>query len=130
MDMKLELIPLPVKDVDSAKAFYAERLGFRVDVDVQPMEGVRVVQLTPPGSGCSIGMGTGLAAYDGEPGSIHALHLVVADLEKARDELISRGIDVGEVMDHGGGVKSAGFADLDGNTLELQQMAWRTGDAF
>lgn len=130
MDMKLELIPVPVKDVDLAKAFYSEKLGFHVDVDVQPAEGVRVVQLTPPGSGCSIGMGTGLGAYEGEPGSIRALHLAVADIEKARAELITLGVDVGEVMDHGGGVRSASFADPDGNTLGLQEMAWRTGDAF
>ncbi len=129
MDMKLELIPVPVEDVDRAKAFYT-KLGFHVDVDVQLGEGVRVVQLTPPGSSCSIGMGTGLGAYEGEPGSIRALHLVVADIEKSRAELIALGVDVGDVMDHGGGVKSAGFADPDGNTLQLQEMAWRTGDAF
>src|SRR5215213_7466345 len=80
MDMKLELVPVPVTDVDRAKAFYAEQLGFVVDVDVRPAEGVRVVQLTPPGSGCSIGLGTGLPAYDVEPGAIRALHLVVADI--------------------------------------------------
>ena len=130
MDMKLELIPVPVHDVDRAKEFYAGKLGFQVDVDVQPVEGVRLVQLTPPGSGCSIGLGTGLGAYEGEPGSIRALHLVVADIELARGELIDRGVSVGDVVDHGGGVRSAGFADPDGNTLELQEMAWRTGDAF
>ncbi len=130
MDMKLELVPVPVADVDQAMAFYTEKLGFAVDVDVQPVEGVRVVQLTPPGSACSIGMGTGLGAYDGEPGTIRALHLVVADIERARSELIARGVEVGEVMDLGGGVKNAGFSDPDGNTLTLQEMAWRTGIAF
>jgi len=128
--MKLELVPIPVADVDRAKAFYADHLGFVVDVDVRPADGVRVVQLTPPGSSCSIGFGTGLSAYEGTPGSIRALHLVVADIERARAELIGRGVDVGAVQDVGGGVRYAGFQDPDGNTLTLQQMAWRTGDAF
>ncbi|WP_448642941.1 VOC family protein [Geodermatophilus sp. URMC 63] len=129
--MKLELVPIPVTDVDRAKAFYVDRLGFVEDVDVRPAEGVRVVQLTPPGSACSIGLGTGLPAYDdAPPGSVKALHLVVADIERARAELVGRGVDVGEVVDVGGGVKYAGFADPDGNTLTLQEMPWRTGDAF
>ena len=130
MDMKLELVPIPVTDVDRAKAFYAEQLGFVVDVDVRPAEGVRVVQLTPPGSACSIGLGTGLEAYDAVPGSVRALHLVVDDIEKARAELIGRGVAVSEVQDVGGGVLYAGLEDPDGNTLELQQMPWRTGEAF
>jgi predicted enzyme related to lactoylglutathione lyase len=128
--MKLELVPIPVTDVDRAKAFYAEQLGFTVDVDVTPVDGVRVVQLTPPGSACSIGLGTGLGAYQGEPGSVRALHLVVADIEAARAELVGRGVDVGEVTDVGGGVRYAGFADPDGNGFTLQEMAWRTGDAY
>jgi predicted enzyme related to lactoylglutathione lyase len=131
MDMKLELVPIPVSDVDRAKQFYAERLGFIEDVDVRPAEGVRVVQLTPPGSACSIGMGTGLPAYDEmEPGAIKTLHLVVADIEQARSELMGRGVQVGTVEDVGGGVKYAGFSDPDGNTLTLQEMPWRTGDQF
>ena len=128
--MKLELVPIPVTDVDRAKAFYAEQLGFTVDVDVTPMDGVRVVQLTPPGSACSIGLGTGLAAYEATPGTIRALHLVVDDIDKARAELVGRGVEVGEVVDVGGGVKYAGFSDPDGNSWTLQVMAWRTGDAF
>jgi predicted enzyme related to lactoylglutathione lyase len=131
MDMKLELVPIPVGDVDRAKAFYVERLGFVEDVDVRPADGVRVVQLTPPGSACSIGMGTGLPAYDDmAPGAIKGLHLVVADIEQARADLMGRGVDVGEVVDVGGGVKYAWLTDPDGNTLTLQEMAWRTGDAF
>jgi predicted enzyme related to lactoylglutathione lyase len=131
MEMKLELVPIPVGDVDRAKAFYVERLGFVEDVDVRPADGVRVVQLTPPGSACSIGMGTGLPAYDDmAPGAIRGLHLVVADIEQARADLVGRGVDVGEVVDVGGGVKYAWFTDPDGNTLTLQEMAWRTGDAF
>jgi predicted enzyme related to lactoylglutathione lyase len=130
VDMKLELVPIPVTDVDRAKAFYADRLGFVVDVDVRPADGVRVVQLTPPGSACSIGLGTGLPAYEAAPGTIRALHLVVADIECARAELIGRGVDVGPVQDVGGGVRYAGLEDPDGNTLTLQEMPWRTGDAF
>jgi predicted enzyme related to lactoylglutathione lyase len=128
--MKLELVPIPVTDVDLAKAFYADRLGFTVDVDVTPAEGVRVVQLTPPGSACSIGLGTGLGAYAGEPGSIRALHLVVADIEQSRAELIGRGVEVGPVSDVGGGVRYASLVDPDGNGLVLQEMAWRTGREF
>ena len=130
MDMKLELVPIPVSDVDRAKKFYTEQLGFIEDVDVRPTHGVRVVQLTPPGSSCSIGMGTGLAAYDAAPGSIRALHLVVPDIEQARAELVARGVEVGAVQDVGGGVKYAGFTDPDGNGLTLQEMPWRTGEAF
>jgi predicted enzyme related to lactoylglutathione lyase len=128
--MKLELVPVPVTDVDRAKAFYAEQLGFAVDVDVRPADGVRVVQLTPPGSACSIGLGTGLGAYGAPPGSLRGLHLVVDDIERVRAELVGRGVDVGEVQDVGGGVLYAGFEDPDGNGLTLQQMPWRTGDAF
>jgi catechol 2,3-dioxygenase-like lactoylglutathione lyase family enzyme len=130
VDMKLELVPIPVTDVDRAKAFYTDRLGFTLDVDVTPAEGVRVVQLTPPGSACSIALGTGLAAYEAPPGSVRGLHLVVADIEGARAELIGRGVDVGEVTDVGGGVRYASLEDPDGNTLTLQEMPWRTGDAF
>ena len=130
MDMKLELVPIPVADVDRAKAFYADRLGFTVDVDVAPADGVRVVQLTPPGSACSIGIGTGVPAYEGGPGSVRGLHLVVTDIEAAREELIGRGVDVGEIQDVGGGVRYAGFEDPDGNSLTLQLMPWRTGEAF
>jgi predicted enzyme related to lactoylglutathione lyase len=125
--MKLELVPLPVTDVDRAKAFYIEQLGFAEDVDVQPVDGVRVVQLTPPGSACSIGIGTGLSAYEATPGSVRGLHLVVADIERARSELVGRGVEVGPIEDVGGGVRYAALADPDGNTLTLQEMAWRTG---
>jgi len=131
MDMKLELVPMPIADVDRAKEFYAQKLGFTADVDVRPAEGVRVVQLTPPGSACSIGIGTGLAVYeDSAPGSVKGLHLVVADIESARADLLRRGVEIGPVQDVGGGVKYAGFADPDGNTLTLQEMQWRTGDNF
>ena len=130
MEMRLELVPIPVSDVDRAKVFYVDQLGFDVDVDVRPADGVRVVQLTPPGSACSIGIGTGLSAYEGTPGSIRALHLVVDDIDQARAQLVSRGVAVGAIEDVGGGVKYAAIADPDGNTLVLQEMAWRTGDNF
>ena len=130
MQMKLELIPLPVADVDRAIAFYADKLGFTKDVDVQPSEGVRVVQLTPPGSGCSVGFGTGLDVYAGEPGTVRGVHLVVEDIDEARAELVRRGVEVGEIHDFGGGVKGANFGDPDGNSFELQEMAWRKGAKY
>ncbi len=131
MDMKLELVPIPVANVDRAKAFYIEKLGFREDVDVQPAENVRVVQLTPPGSACSISIGTGLPVYeDSPPGSVKGLHLVVPDIERARAELVSRGVEVSPVEEVGGGVRYAGLADPDGNTFTLQEMEWRTGGNF
>lgn len=129
MDMKLELVPIPVADIDRAKAFYVGQLGFVEDHDVAPAPGVRVVQLTPPGSACSIGLGSGLGAYDdAPPGSVKALHLVVEDIEQARAELVGRGVVVGPVQDVGGGVRYAGFADPDGNTLTLQEISRRTGE--
>ena len=131
MNMKLELVPVPVTDVDRAKAFYTDMVGFSVDVDVQPADGVRVVQLTPPSSACSIVLSTGLLEIsDMAPGSIKALHLVVADIEAARRELLDRGVEVAPAEDVGGGVKYARFADPDGNTMTLQEMPWRTGDAY
>ena len=132
MDMKLELVPMPVTDIDRAKRFYVDMVGFNEDLDIQPTEGVRIVQLTPTGSACSIVLSTGLPALaDMAPGTIKGLHLVVSDMTRAREELVSRGVDVGEIDDSaGGGVKYAHFSDPDGNTLVLQEMAWRTGDAF
>jgi catechol 2,3-dioxygenase-like lactoylglutathione lyase family enzyme len=130
MQMKLELIPLPVSDVDRAIDFYADKLGFNKDVDVQPTAGVRVVQMTPKGSGCSVGFGTGLEVYAGEPGSIRGLHLVVDDITEARAELLARGVGVSDIHDFGGGVKGANFSDPDGNSFELQEMAWRKGATY
>jgi catechol 2,3-dioxygenase-like lactoylglutathione lyase family enzyme len=132
MQMKLELVLVPVTDVDRAKAFFSDRAGFAVDVDVTPAPNVRVVQLTPPGSSCSITIGTGLPHLsDMAPGSIKGIHLVVDNIERAREELVSRGVTVGDIDDtSGGGVRYAEFSDPDGNLLLLQEMAWRTGDAF
>ncbi|GAB3896095.1 hypothetical protein GCM10029964_076960 [Kibdelosporangium lantanae] len=119
----LELVLVPVADVDRAKAFYRDSLGFRLDVDVKD-NGVRVVQLTPPGSACSITLTEGLPAVAMPPGVLRGLHLVVADIEAARAELVGRGVEVGEVEDSGG-VLYAYFADPDGNTWCLQHMPWR-----
>lgn len=131
MDMKLELVPVPVTDVDRAKEFYVDHVGFVEDVDVQPAPGVRVVQLTPPGSGCSIVLSTGLLNLDMTPGTIRGLHLVVNDIESARAELIARNVAVEGIDDSSGqGVRYARFSDPDGNTWVLQEMSWRTGPAF
>lgn len=124
-EMRLELVPVPVADVDRAKAFY-QQAGFALLVDVQPVEGMRVVQFTPPGSSCSIVFGTGMPEIsDMEPGSLKGLHLVVADMDTARPALLQRGINVGEVTDMGG-VKYAGFSDPDGNLWMLQEFPAET----
>jgi predicted enzyme related to lactoylglutathione lyase len=123
MDMKLELVPIPVSDIDRAKAFYVERAGFHLDHDVQPSEGVRVVQLTPPGSGCSIVIGKGMGEIsDVPPGSVKGLHLVVRDIRQVRDLLIGRGVVMGEIIEFPGGIKYSGFSDPDGNSWTLQEM--------
>ena len=119
MDMKLELVPVPVRDVDRAKAFYADALGFVVDVDVQPAEGVRVVQLTPPGSACSIAIGQGVT--DSAPGSMKGLQLVVESAEAAHAELSGRGVEVGEVQDFPWG-RFVFFSDPDGNAWAVQEI--------
>ncbi|MET0956671.1 MAG: VOC family protein [Cryobacterium sp.] len=119
MDMRLELVPLVSTDVDRSKAFYADQVGFIVDHDVEPGNGMRVVQLTPPGSACSIVIGIGI----NEPGSapVRGLHLVVDDLAAARGQLLDRGVDVSAVSDMGG-VLYAFFSDPDGNSWALQQI--------
>src|SRR6516165_10943603 len=118
--MKLELVPVPVTDVDRAKAFY-QKVGFLLEVDTRPGEGMRVVQFTPPGSACSIVFGTGMGELtDMAPGSVKGLHLVVDVIDTARSALLSRGIPIGEISDVGG-VKYAGFNDPDGNLWLLQE---------
>lgn len=119
-EMRLELVPVPVTDVDRAKAFY-ERAGFYLEVDTRPTETMRVVQFTPPGSACSIVFGAGMGELtDMQPGSVKGLHLVVADIHTARSALVERGVEVGEVEDTQG-VKYAGFNDPDGNLWLLQE---------
>lgn len=120
-EMKLELVPVPVSDVDRARDFYVEKAGFNLEVDVQISDAMRVVQLTPPGSACSIVFGTGMGDItDMQPGSVKGLHLVVADIHEAREALVKRGLEVGEVSDVGG-VMYAGFSDPDGNLWLLQE---------
>ena len=117
--MKLELIPVPVTDVDRAKAFYVDQVGFHADVDHQVNETLRFVQLTPPGSACSITIGEGLT--DMPPGSLKGLQVVVADADAAHDELAGRGVDVSEVQDFPWG-RFVLFADPDGNEWSVQQI--------
>src|SRR6266481_4223844 len=119
-DMKLELVPVPVSDVDRAKAFY-EKAGFTLEVDTRPTDTMRVVQFTPPGSACTIVFGTGMGEISAmQPGSVKGLHLVVADIRQAREALVKRGLEVGEVWDVQG-VKYAGFSDPDGNSWLRQE---------
>jgi catechol 2,3-dioxygenase-like lactoylglutathione lyase family enzyme len=123
MDMKLLVIGLPVSDLEAAKSFYTQQVGFGLDHDIVPAEGMRVVQMTPPGSPCSVVIGEGLPL--GEPGSTKGPQLVVADLDAVREELVSRGVAVSEVQQLGPegmpGSRFAFFADPDGNGWSLQE---------
>ena len=123
MDMKLELVVVPVSDVDRAKAFYTEQAGFNADHDYDIGNGIRFVQLTPPGSACSIAIGTGLGD-EMEPGSVRGLQVVVSSAEAARAELKGRGVDVGEVQDFAWG-RFVFFADPDGNRWSVQEIVRR-----
>ncbi len=118
-DFKLELMAVPVSDVDRAKAFYTERAGFLADHDHVVSEEVRFVQLTPPGSACSIAIGTGVT--DMAPGSLEGLQLVVEDIEAAREELAGRGVEVSEIQDFPWG-RFVFFSDPDGNRWAMQQI--------
>jgi predicted enzyme related to lactoylglutathione lyase len=118
MDFKLELVQVPVSDVDRAMDFYSEKAGFSLDYDHRISDELRFVQLTPPGSGCSIALGVGLTEM--EPGSVKGLQLVVSDIDEAHDELAGRGLEVGEVQDFPWG-RFVFFEDPDGNTWAVQQ---------
>ena len=133
MDFKLELVLLPVSDIDRAKAFYTEQVGFGLDVDVQPNDEFRVVQMTPPGSACSITIGKGIT--DAEPGSVRGTHLVVKDIAAARAELRDRGVEVSEIRhmgpdgwlpgpdpEHADYNSFADFRDPDGNSWVLHEV--------
>ena len=122
MDWKLELVAIPVSDVDRAKAFYAEKAGFNVDHDYTVSDEIRFVQLTPPGSACSIALGQGL--LDTPPGSAAGLQLVVSDISAARDELIGRGVEVSEIQEFPWGL-FVFFADPDGNRWSVQHVPAR-----
>ena len=125
MNWTLEVVIVPVSDVERAKAFYADQVGFHVDHDTRPNEQIRVVQLTPPGSGSSIVIGEGLltATPWGEmaPGSLKGLQLVVADIDAARAELVERGVDASDVQDFPWG-RFVFFSDPDGNGWAVQQI--------
>ena len=135
MNWTLEVVWVPVSDVDRAKAFYAEQLGFNVDHDIRVGEGNRIVQLTPPGSGCSIVIGEGAIAPDMPPGSLKGLQLVVADIHAARAQLGERGVEVGEIQVMGENPASEPdpldnvgfvfFSDPDGNGWAVQQISAR-----
>jgi predicted enzyme related to lactoylglutathione lyase len=118
-DMRLELIAIPVSDVDRAKAFYTEKIGFHADHDATPTADIRFVQLTPPGSACSIAIGRGIV--EGEPGSVRGLQMVVADIEATHAELVARGAKVSEIQDLDWG-RFVFFSDPDGNSWALQQL--------
>jgi catechol 2,3-dioxygenase-like lactoylglutathione lyase family enzyme len=133
MEWKLELVLVPVSDVDRAKTFYTEKVGFNLDVDHRAGDEFRVVQMTPPGSACSITIGTGIT--DAAPGSVRGLHLVVSDIEAARAELVERGVDVSEVRHFEAGKWMPGphpqrsdynsfadFSDPDGNSWVVQEV--------
>ena len=119
MDWRLELVQVPVSDVDRAKAFYTEKVGFIADQDHTVGDGIRFVQLTPPGSGCSIAVGSGLG--DMAPGSVEGLQLVVSDIQAAREELVERGVEASEVQEFPWG-SFVFFSDPDGNGWAVQQL--------
>ena len=124
MDLKLEVVPIPVSDVDAAKAFYTEKVGFDLDHDIRPNDTMRVVQMTPPGSACSVVLGEGLPL--GAPGSVKGVQLVVDDIEAVREAMTSRGVDVGEVQQLGPegapGSRFCFFEDMDGNGWAIQEL--------
>ncbi|MGD9571319.1 MAG: VOC family protein [Thermoleophilia bacterium] len=128
MDWKLEVIVLPVSDVDRAKAFYEESFGFHVDVDHKAGDTFRVVQLTPPGSACSITFGVGIART--EPGSVQGLHLVVDDIEAARAELVGRGVDVSEPFHFGPEGRTEGLDPARGDYSSYLELSDPDGNGW
>ncbi len=119
MDCKLELVIVPVSDVDRAKDFYVDQVGFNADIDQSPTDEIRFVQLTPPGSACSIAIGKGIV--DAEPGSVAGLQVVVPSAAEARAELVARGVDASEVQEFPWG-RFTFFADPDGNRWSVQEL--------
>jgi catechol 2,3-dioxygenase-like lactoylglutathione lyase family enzyme len=124
VDLKLEVVPIPVTDVDAAKAFYVDQVGFDLDHDARPNERMRVVQMTPPGSACSVVIGEGLPL--GEPGSVKGVQLVVDDIDAVREQLAGRGVAVSDVQQLGPegtpGSRFVFFDDPDGNTWAVQEL--------
>jgi catechol 2,3-dioxygenase-like lactoylglutathione lyase family enzyme len=129
MDWKLEVVVVPVTDIDRAKDFYVGKLGFHLDADIQPTETMRVVHMTPPGSACSVVIGPVLVAADADLGPGARLQLVVTDIEAARAQLIERGVEVSEVqtLDPRDGGKFVHFRDPDGNNWAVQEVRERVG---
>jgi catechol 2,3-dioxygenase-like lactoylglutathione lyase family enzyme len=121
MDMRLELVAVPVSDVDRAKAFYTEKAGFNEDYDHKVSDELRFVQLTPPGSACSIAIGTALMESPPPPGSVQGMQLVVSDIHAARAEFLDRGLEVSDVQEFPWG-KFVFFKDPDGNGWSVQQI--------
>ncbi len=119
MDWKLELLPVPVSDVDRAITFYRDKVGFNLDHDHHVNENLRFVQITPPGSACSISIGTGLTEMS--PGSMKGLQVVVSDASAARTHLLDRGVEASDVQDYPWG-KFVFFEDPDGNTWSIQEL--------
>ena len=119
MDWKLELVSIPVSDVDRAIAFYTEQVGFHLDHDHHVSDDIRFVQITPPGSGCSIAFGVGVSTK--EPGSVEGLQVVVSDVAAAREQLVANGVEVSDVVDYPWG-RFVFFRDPDGNGWAVQQM--------
>jgi catechol 2,3-dioxygenase-like lactoylglutathione lyase family enzyme len=124
MDMKLELVAVPVSDVDRAKSFYVEQVGFNADHDHRLGEHVRFIQLTPPGSACSIAIGSGIT--DVQPGAAPGITLKVDDIDGLRAQLAERGVNIGEVEDMPWGARHAHFTDPDGNPWDLQEVPGRS----
>ena len=122
MDLRIEVVSIPVADVDAAKAFYTEKVGFDADHDHAVSDDIRFVQLTPPGSACSIAIGTGLGGM--APGSVEGLQLVVSDIHAARAELVERGVEVSEIQEFPWGA-FVFFSDPDGNRWAVQQVPAR-----
>jgi catechol 2,3-dioxygenase-like lactoylglutathione lyase family enzyme len=119
MDWKIELVAIPVTDVDRAKAFYVDQVGFNADHDIQVNDNLRFVQLTPPGSACSVVLGTGVTEM--APGSQRGVQIVIADADAAREQLVNRGVEASEVDEQPWG-RFVYFADPDGNTWSLQEI--------
>jgi catechol 2,3-dioxygenase-like lactoylglutathione lyase family enzyme len=132
MDWKLEVVVIPVTDIDRAKSFYLDRLGFRLDADTQPTQDMRVVHMTPPGSACSVVIGPSLMPADADRGPGAGLQLVVTDIEAARAQLIERGVEVSPVqaLDPRDGGKFVFFADPDGNDWAVQEVREHVGAAL
>lgn len=122
-EMKLEVVPIPVSDIDRALDFYVNKLGFNLDFDTQASDSMRFAQLTPPGSGCSIVIGMGMGEIsEMKPGSVKGVQLVIKDIVVTRDLFISRGITMGEIIEYPRAIKFSSFYDPDGNLWTLQEI--------